>query len=129
VRLLLDTHVLIWALASPSRIPLRVRNELLKPSNDLWFSVASLIEIAGKQAAGRRSAPGISAETVMTFALGAEYRLLEIKAEHAIGIESTAIFHGDPIDRLLLVQSRQEKMRLVTHDTALAEYADGPLVF
>jgi PIN domain nuclease of toxin-antitoxin system len=129
VKLLLDTHVLLWCLADPGRLPMNIRRQIDTERNQIVYSVASLYEVATKRAAGRRSSPETATEQIHDLAQSAGYDLLLVRPEHAIAVETIAPFHGDPVDRLLLAQVQVESMRLVTHDERLASYDPRTILF
>jgi PIN domain nuclease of toxin-antitoxin system len=120
VRLLLDTHILLWAMTKPKALSPHARRLLADHRNSLYFSAINLFEIASKRASGRRSAPHITADAIHRLALLAEIDELPLRAEHAIAVETLAISHPDPFDRLLLAQAESEGMQLLTRDENLA---------
>ena len=124
MRLLLDTHVLVWALAAPERLSVRGRALIGDPENEIFVSVVSLWEIGIKRATGRAGAPPIPASTSHELALQAGYQILTVSAQHAIHVENLEQFHGDPFDRLLVAQALSEPAFLLTHDRILAAYSD-----
>jgi PIN domain nuclease of toxin-antitoxin system len=129
MKLLLDTHVLLWALAEPKRIPLEVQRLIASASNQTFASVVSLFEIAVRGPAARRLKLNIDAETVRRRSIDARFEIVSIGPEHAIATETLAGFHGDPFDRLLLAQAQVEDMRLVTHDESIAAYDPRTIIF
>ncbi|HQZ11783.1 MAG TPA: type II toxin-antitoxin system VapC family toxin [Devosia sp.] len=129
MRLLLDTHVLLWGLADPRRLSREVARLIENERNEVYVSVASLFEIAARNAGARRRGLAVSAGMAHEASLRAGYRVLPILPEHAIGAEGIAPFHGDPFDRLLLAQANVEGLQLVTHDEALAAYDPRTILF
>ena len=129
MRLLLDTHVLVWALVSPDRLPRQVRSMIEDRRNDVCFSVASLLEIAAKRSSKSRSAPPISSEVASRAAHDAGFREIRVTAEHAIAVETVALAHPDLSDRLLLAQAQVEGLQLLTHDEALAQFDQDVIHF
>ena len=121
MQLLLDTHVLLWALADAPTLPVNARTLLLDARNTVWVSAVSIWEIAIKHALGRGDMP-ISGEDALGYCRLAGYRWLDVRPEHAAAVESLPALHGDPFDRLLVAQARFEPMRLVTHDRTVARY-------
>ena len=121
MQLLLDTHVLLWALADAPALPVNARTLLLDARNTVWVSAVSIWEIAIKHALGRGDMP-ISGEDALGYCRLAGYRWLDVRPEHAAAVESLPALHGDPFDRLLVAQARFEPMRLVTHDRTVASY-------
>jgi|SRR5215218_4047858 len=119
VRHLIDTHILLWILATPERIPEPVRTVLADQTNQLLVSSASALEIATKIRLGKLEAPGL-AQTLPArlFAMGATS--LPITVDHALLAGSISWAHRDPFDRLLVAQATIEDATLVTIDKAIA---------
>ncbi len=124
MRLLLDTHVAIWALASPELIGESIRGLIAEPANGIHVSAVSIWEIAIKFSLGKRSAPPFSGRQAIGYFRQAGYRLLPITPEHAAATGELPMLHADPFDRLLVAQALCEPMRLVTHDRQIAAYSD-----
>ena len=105
-------------------MPDRIRALIENIDNDVYVSVASLWEIAIKFASrGRQGIPLSSAEALRHFR-DAGFAILDIRAEHAVAVESVRLPHGDPFDRLILAQALTEPLRLITKDRVLAAYSD-----
>ena len=122
MRLLLDTHILLWALTDDPRLSIPVRTLLLEPHNDVFFSAASVWEIAIKRTL-RRSEMPISATDAIRLFHEAGYEELSISAIHTAMVETLPPLHADPFDRLLVAQALTEPMRLITHDRIVASYS------
>lgn len=120
MRLLLDTHVLLWALQDHSRIR-KIRKRLLDPDHEIFFSVASLWEIAIKQAIGKIDA---SPEEVRDTARQDGFLELPILGAHVLAVTALPPIHRDPFDRLLVAQAFSEPMHLLTGDSLLAGYGE-----
>ncbi len=123
MRLLVDTHVLLWAAAEPGRLPARVRDRLASPENEVLFSAASVWELAIKQQIGRLAltvTPGQIAEAAVLMG----FEELPVTAAHAAGVCRLPLHHRDPFDRVLVAQAIHEPARLLTADRALARYSD-----
>lgn len=120
MNVLLDTHTLLWALADESKLSQRVR-ELL-PHADTWLSVASLWEILLKTQTGKISLPEPTGRFLMSKLQLNGVRLLHIKPDHVLRIESLPIHHSDPFDRMLIAQSLEENLPVVTADRVFARY-------
>jgi len=124
VRLLLDTHVALWAIVDSPKLPQSARALIVDPANQVFVSIATLWEIAIKHALrgkGANAMPVSAAEACSHF-LGAGYVLLPVETGHALELEKLAAHHGDPFDRLLIAQAQREPLRLLTHDAALGAY-------
>ncbi|WP_237154437.1 type II toxin-antitoxin system VapC family toxin [Oryzibacter oryziterrae] len=124
MRLLLDTHVAIWALVSPRLLPAHIRNLIADGDNQIHVSAASVWEISIKHQLGKASAPPFSGEDAVGYFREAGYAFLPITALHAAAVEKLPPLHADPFDRLLLAQAHHEPMHLVTHDAAILQYGD-----
>ncbi len=126
MRVLLDTHVALWAISDPQRLPARTRAALIDDANVVVVSVASLWEIAIKHRL-RRGAPGdmtvSAAEAALEFE-AAGFEFLGVTVQHAVAIADLPPIHSDPFDRMLIAQARSEPLRLVTHDATVAAYGD-----
>jgi PIN domain nuclease of toxin-antitoxin system len=125
VKLLLDTHLLLWAAGQPERLSAKAKKLLSDPANELLFSAASLWEIAIKTTLGRpdlRVDPRILRRSL----LDNGYLELPVTGQHAVGIDGLPTHHKDPFDRLLLSQALVEGVTLLTRDEELARYA-GPV--
>jgi PIN domain nuclease of toxin-antitoxin system len=129
MKLLLDTHTLVWALISPAQVPPLIRTLLEDARNEVSFSAASILEIAIGRAAGRRNAPAIGSEEASALGRQAGYEMIPITDLHAAAVETIALFHADPYDKLLLAQAQIEGLRLVTHDKKLAAYDSRTILF
>lgn len=127
MRLLLDTHVALWAVVDPSRLPPRTRQALVNEANAVVVSAASLWEIAVKFRL-RRGAPGdmplSAADAALEFE-AAGFELLTITPQHALTVADLPPIHADPFDRMLIAQARAEPLHLITRDAAVAAYGDG----
>ena len=121
MRLLLDTHLLLWALGSPSRLSVDVRDQL--DAAEVYVSAASIWEISIKSALGKLQADPAS---VLSALAPAGFALLPVLGEHAVAVERLPPIHRDPFDRMLVAQAICEPMRLYTRDAALRGY--GSLV-
>ena len=125
MRLLLDTHLLVWAMGSPERLPAGLAPMLEDPRNTPVFSVASLWELVIKQALGR---PDFRVEPAMLrrALLDGGWQELPIQAQHALAVAALPPLHRDPFDRLLLGQATADGLLLITADQQLATYP-GPV--
>jgi|LauGreDrversion4_2_1035121.scaffolds.fasta_scaffold138516_2 PIN domain nuclease of toxin-antitoxin system len=127
MRLLLDTHLLVWAMGSPQRLPTGLAAMLEDPSNTPVFSVASLWELVIKRSLGRpdfRVEPALLRRTL----LDGGWQELTIEAQHALAVATLPPLHRDPFDRLLLAQATADGLLLITADQQLAQYP-GPVRF
>lgn len=121
--MLLDTHLLLWALASPRRLGARARQLVL--NEEIFVSAASIWEISIKSAIGKLHADPAE---VLAALEPAGFRELPVTGAHAAGVARLPAHHRDPFDRLLVAQAIMEPMRLLTNDGALAAYGETVLV-
>jgi PIN domain nuclease of toxin-antitoxin system len=121
MKLLLDTHVLLWAAWQPDRLPAAARTLLENPENELIFSSASLWEIAIKCGLGRSDFQ-LDSRLLRRGLLDNGYRELPISSQHVVAIDGLPPIHKDPFDRLLVAQSMVEGMILLTADPLVAQY-------
>jgi PIN domain nuclease of toxin-antitoxin system len=125
VKLLLDTHLLLWAAGQPERLSTPARKLLSDPRHELLFSAASLWEIAIKNTLGRQDFR-VEPRLLRQGLIDNGYVELPITSQHAVNIDSLPSLHKDPFDRLLLAQALSEGITLVTSDPQLARYP-GPV--
>lgn len=121
MRLLLDTHIALWAIADSPRLSAQARQLILAPANTIYVSAASIWEIAIKHGLGRGDMPISGAQSIGYFQ-AAGYRLLSVQPEHAAAVETLPPIHADPFDRLLVAQALTEPLRLITRDETVARY-------
>ena len=122
MRLLLDTHILLWSLSDARRLPEPVREAIESSTNEILFSAASIWEVAIK-AQMLRADFGVDAKTIIDAARETRFTELAITAQHAATVAGLPLHHKDPFDRLLIGQALTEPARLVTSDKALAAYS------
>jgi PIN domain nuclease of toxin-antitoxin system len=124
VRLLLDTHVLLWAAARSNRLPRQARELLEDDGNDAYYSAASIWEIAIKVALGRKDLR-IDLAALLAALPAVGLVELPVTGAHAAGVARLPPIHRDPFDRLLIAQSIAEPLTLVTNDAILGRYRVG----
>ncbi len=123
MKLLLDTHILLWALADSPLLSEKARRLVGDAANDCFYSPVSLAEIAIKH----RKHPGdmvLSASEARAAFLAAGFMESPFSSRHAAELDVLPPFHADPFDRMLLAQAAAEGLRLVSHDDRVALY-DG----
>lgn len=117
MRLLLDTHVVLWELAGTRRVGRQAR-QAIEQASELAFSAVSFAEIGVKAAVGKLVVPDDLRERVEQSGL----RILGLAPEHGLGVARLPLHHRDPFDRLLISQARCERMTVVTADRRFADY-------
>jgi PIN domain nuclease of toxin-antitoxin system len=125
MKLLLDTHLLIWSGWTPRRISSAARSLISNPDNELIFSAASLWELAIKQGLGKNDFE-IDVRVLRRNLLDNDYSELPITGDHAVAIRSLPLIHKDPFDRILVAQATVEGITLLTADPIVARYP-GPI--
>lgn len=125
MKLLLDTHVLLWAAGEPARLSAGARRLINDANNEPLFSVASLWEIAIKRGLGRKDFQ-VDARLLRRGLLDNGYNELPITSNHVIAVEDLPSIHKDPFDRLLVAQATVEGITLLTLDLVVARYP-GPV--
>ncbi len=123
MKLLLDTHIALWAITDNPRLSTTARDLILNNSNDIYFSAATVWEIAIKHRLARKDMP-ISGHEAATYFAAAGYIELPISSAHSAATEKLPLHHSDPFDRILVAQATTEPMHLLTHDRTLKLYGD-----
>lgn len=121
MKLLLDTHLLLWAAGAPERLSAQARTLIEAIDNESLFSPASLWEIAVKCGLGREDFR-VDPRLLRRGLLNNEYQELPIDSRHAVAINDLPAIHKDPFDRMLIAQSMVEGVLLLTRDALMADY-------
>lgn len=121
MKLLLDTHLLLWAAGQPRRLSAKARALIVNEEAELLFSAASLWEVAIKHALGRDDFR-TDARLLRRGLLDNGYTELPIVSEHVVATESLPSIHKDPFDRILIAQATVEGVTLLTNDSVVAQY-------
>jgi PIN domain nuclease of toxin-antitoxin system len=122
--LLLDTHILLWAAAGSPKLSPSSSALIEAPETSVFFSVASLWEIAIKNSLSRTDF-NVDVHTLRALALANGYQELPILIDHIGDLASLPLLHRDPFDRMLIVQARRENIALMTSDAVVASYGAG----
>ncbi len=121
MRILIDTHILIWHLEDDAHLSLAHSEIIADPDNEVLISIASLWEIAIKLSKGKlvisRSISDVAAHVERSTSL-----LFAIEPEHLIRVASLPFHHKDPFDRLIIAQSLVENIPILTSDSNFADY-------
>lgn len=125
MRVLLDTHILLWAASLSGRLPATLRDLMAQPDTELIFSAASIWEVSIKYSQRRPDFDAIPG-SLRSGLLAAGYIELPVLGEHALAVAHLPMIHRDPFDRMLLAQAMVEGIELFTVDEQLARYP-GPI--
>lgn len=117
MRLLLDTHVVLWVLSGERAVSGATRAAVADAA-DLLFSVVSFAEIGIKAAVGKLAVPGSLQQQVRDAGL----RTLSLSAAHGLAVAKLPVHHRDPFDRLLIAQALTDNLTIVTADPRFAQY-------
>ena len=123
MRLLLDTHLLLWALSMPDKLDAATRDLVEDSANEVLFSAASIWEIAIKARLGRADFT-VRPEAIVRAALDTGFGELPVRAAVAARVADLPPHHRDPFDRLLVAQAMAEPVRLYTADPLLPPYTE-----
>ena len=123
MRLLLDTHIAVWAALDPDALTEAERRSLAGVGSPLVLSAVAVWELRLKwhsfHISGARKGP-VDPAAIVAFATAMDWKLLPLTARHAIVQLAQPLAHRDPFDELLLIQAQEEGMRLLTRDAKLA---------
>lgn len=123
MRLLVDTHIFIWACDAPARLTAKTRAAIAEPANDIFISAASLWEMAIKATLGRLRFP---VDRMADIVAEMGFEPLSMTMPHALEAGSLPRHHDDPFDRMLIAQARLDRLALVTLDRQFSRY-DVPI--
>jgi len=119
MKLLLDTHVLLWWLDDPENISEAAGSAIRSPENPVYVSAATIWEIVIKKALGKLDAPDNLNEVLRA----CQFSPLSITAEHAMAVGGLQPHHHDPFDRILIAQAKVEGLVIVTRDSDVLRYS------
>jgi PIN domain nuclease of toxin-antitoxin system len=125
MRLLLDTHILLWGAVEPERLPRSASSLIESPDNEIMFSALSLWEIAIKTGRGRADFR-VDAGILRRSLFDNGYAELPVTGAHAAALATLPPIHKDPFDRMLVAQAMIEGLTLITADPGIAKYP-GPI--
>ena len=128
MNLLLDTHILIWALNGDPRLPKKARELILDKDNAVFYSSVSVWEISIKHASHPDNV-GFSGKELSQYCREAGFQSVEMRDKHVFALETLtraegAPPHHDPFDRMLIAQAKAENMSFITHDSLIPYYEE-----
>jgi PIN domain nuclease of toxin-antitoxin system len=118
-RILVDTHLLLWAVSEPKKLPAQARRRIEEA--EVFVSAASIWEVSIKTALGKLAADPTE---LLAELEPAGFRLLPVTGEHAAAVALLPPLHSDPFDRMLVAQAKTEPLILLTNDSVLCGYGD-----
>ena len=122
MKLLLDTHVVLWAATEPDRLTEEARLAIEDGSNEAFVSIVSAWEIAVKQSIGKLDLPKPAEQWLPEVLRRTGFEVAELRLAAALRVRGLPWLHRDPFDRFLIAQALEEGYTLVTSDRALAAY-------
>ena len=122
MKILLDTHVFLWAITDAPKLSVQQRDLFLDEVNEVYLSVASLWEMLIKAGLGKLPLPEPATEYVMKQLDKNRIHLLPIRIAHLVELQQLPPLHRDPFDRMLIAQAKAEKMRMLSVDARMCEY-------
>lgn len=133
MRILLDTHIILWALTGDERLPQKAVSIISKRDNEIYYSTASIWEVTIKYLNHPEHMP-VSGKQMSIWCQRAGYHMLPISDKHVYALDSLhrakdAPRHKDPFDCIMLAQAKTEDMMFVTHDSLLPHYMEEFIVF
>lgn len=122
MRLLLDTHVFLWMITGDRRLSATARQRISDPANQVFLSVASIWECIVKSQTGKLPLPSPVANYLTTQRVLHQVAILEIDETTVGALEQLPMLHRDPFDRILIAQTLQHRLTLLTADAAVLAY-------
>ncbi|MDQ3800634.1 MAG: type II toxin-antitoxin system VapC family toxin [Acidobacteriota bacterium] len=122
MRLLIDTHILIWFLEGNKSLSKARRQIIVDAQNDVFLSIASLWEIAIKISLGKLTFSQPFADVVKQIAVE-DIKVLSITPEHTLQVSALSFHHRDPFDRIIIAQAQIENLPVMTSDAEFGSYA------
>lgn len=127
MKILADTHIILWGLSDPVKLPLKAWEAMTAPANEMVFSLVSIWEITIKhmlKKPGFDADPAILLDALRTYG----WSELGLTAKEILRIQALERLHTDPFDRLLMAQVCERDMPLMTADTDIHRYSNVPLI-
>ena len=118
MRVLLDTHVLLWWLDDPSLLSVEAQAAIRDGRNEVLVSAVTVWEIVIKKGLGKLEAP----DDLESELVSSRFAALPITVPHALAVRALPEIHGDPFDRMLVAQALIDRLTIVTRDPAIHRY-------
>lgn len=132
MKVLLDTHIILWALTDDEKLSEKARMIILSDENEIYYSTASIWEVSIKHALHPEHMP-LSGTQLSDYCQKANYQMLSIQDDHVYALETLrrakdAPTHKDPFDRILVAQAKAENMLFLTHDSLIPYYQEDCII-
>lgn len=132
MKLLLDTHIILWALDDNPKLPLQAREMILDDQNEIYYSVASIWETSIKYMA-KPDKIHISGSELAALCRKMGYVMLPITEEHVKALETLVYHneyqpHNDPFDRIMIAQAKADQLQFITHDSKIPFYEEDCVI-
>lgn len=129
MKILLDTHILLWTITNDERLPEKARELIIREENEIYYSILSLWEVEIKRLAHPGAMP-VSAGEFAEYCEQSGFKLLPVRERHIFTLgrlrrSPNAPSHKDPFDRMMICQASVENMLFVTHDALIAHYLES----
>jgi len=121
MKYLLDTHVIVWMVEDSSNLPLKIREIIRKPENQIAICSISLWEIAIKMNIGKLTL-SLEFDELVDVLRSSDFDFLQVEDEYVSGLSKLPLLHKDPFDRLIISTALTEKMTLITTDENIQKY-------
>jgi len=121
MRILLDSHLLVWLVGASDRLPPEARTIIENADNDIFFSSASIWELSIKYSSGKIGLE-LPPRMLHRVLIESDFKELAVTASHALEVDTLQPIHKDPFDRILIAQAMWEGMLLLTSDETIAQY-------
>ena len=127
MKMLIDTHIMLWALTDASKFPKKAKEVIYDPQNEIYYSIISIWEATIKRLKHPDQITDLKPEELIQFCKDADYHGLPLRAKHISTLETLsrpddAPTHKDPFDRILISQAKSEHMTFLSHDDNLLYY-------
>lgn len=130
MNILLDTHILLWALTHDDRLPQQAIDLIADENNKIYYSIASIWEVEIKNSLGKIA---ITGEELAKYCKEAGFELMQIRENHIFKLKTlkrdeSAPKHNDPFDRIMLAQSKEDGCKFITHDSLIPFYHESCVI-
>ncbi len=124
MNILLDTHILLWALTHDTKLSQQAIDLIEDKNNQIYYSIASIWEVEIKNSLGKIA---VTSDELVKYCKGAGFELIQIRDVHIFKLktlkhEENAPKHNDPFDRIMLAQAKEENYKFITHDSLISFY-------